>query len=156
MDLLGRVTHWKIDQDTLILSDGTEAHQLRFRTGARKVDRPLKHLQWKLKGIRTGKGEAETHTPAGEREITFEIGDGNRISGSAGVNRYSGKAETDGKNGLVVGPLITTRMGGPPEAMERESAYLEKLQAVTRWKTDGSELTLTDDEGTFALIYGTR
>lgn len=48
-------------------------------------------------------------------------------SGHAGVNRFRGTA-TIGEDGkLRFGPLMTTRMAGPPEAMDLEQRFLEAL-----------------------------
>ena len=44
------------------------------------------------------------------------------VSGSAGVNRFSGTARLDGDR-LTLGPLRTTRMAGSPEAMEDPWAF---------------------------------
>lgn len=49
-----------------------------------------------------------------------------RVAGSASVNRYNGSfRSTDA--GIEAGPMASTRMAGPPEAMEREQKYLAAL-----------------------------
>jgi heat shock protein HslJ len=50
--------------------------------------------------------------------------DGNRISGTMGVNRYMGQIE----EGLPGEPLAATRMAGPPELMRQEDILLDHLQ----------------------------
>lgn len=60
-----------------------------------------------------------------------------RVSGFSGVNRYFGGYEKDGEK-LKLGPLASTRMGGPPEAMAAEAAFLAALGSANRWSiTDG-------------------
>jgi len=51
------------------------------------------------------------------------------IAGRASVNRYNGAFRfEDGE--LIAGPFMVTRMAGPPEAMEREHAYLVAIEAA--------------------------
>jgi heat shock protein HslJ len=66
-----------------------------------------------------------------------------QVSGFAGVNRFFGPLkQTDGA--LVFGPLVTTRMGGSPERMELEPAYLEMLLKVEAAWIDGNTLRPVD------------
>lgn len=59
--------------------------------------------------------------------LSFDL-DG-RISGGASVNRFNGPIElTD--DGIQTGPFASTRMAGPPDAMEREQKYLAALAAI--------------------------
>lgn len=75
-------------------------------------------------------------------EIT--IGEDGALSGFAGVNRFSGRAEPEAlrAGGLVVGPLAATRMAGPPAAMAVEARLLETLTMALAWRRAGEELTL--------------
>lgn len=67
-----------------------------------------------------------------------------QVSGRAGVNRYFGPVkQTDGA--LAFGPLAATRMGGSPERMELERAYLDMLAKVDAAWIDGDTLRLVDD-----------
>ena len=54
--------------------------------------------------------------------ITMEFV-GDRVSGSAGVNRYSASI-VDGN----LGPIASTMMAGPTELMEQESRFLALLE----------------------------
>lgn len=72
-----------------------------------------------------------------------------RVSGSAGVNRVMGTfvlAERE----LRFGPLATTMMAGPEEAMQRERAYLDILVRVTSYQLDGNSLALLAGDETVA------
>lgn len=63
------------------------------------------------------------------------------VSGYAGVNNYRGQATLDtGEQLLVIGRLATTRMAGPPERMQFEGPFLERLEQVGRyeWTADGA------------------
>jgi heat shock protein HslJ len=64
-----------------------------------------------------------------------------RAAGSGGVNRFGGSfALAEGE--LRFGPLMTTRMAGPEDAMQREQAFLAALERVTSYELDGRTLTL--------------
>src|SRR5664279_340059 len=65
---------------------------------------------------------AMTATPSGV-SIDADFSNG-RVSGSAGVNTYSGTYEAGGSGSLQIGPLVSTQMAGPPAAMAAETAYL--------------------------------
>ncbi|MFN8168614.1 MAG: META domain-containing protein [Candidatus Nanopelagicales bacterium] len=81
-------------------------------------------------------------------ELSFADG---RVSGRATVNRVTGSYELDEAT-LVCGPLMTTLMAGPPEAMEQERALLDVLAArpTVRAADDGS-VELVTDAGVTAL-----
>ena len=64
-----------------------------------------------------------------------------RVTGSGGVNRLMGQFTLSGDE-LRFGPLATTRMAGPDEAMQREAALLAALARVTSYALDGRTLTL--------------
>jgi heat shock protein HslJ len=73
-------------------------------------------------------------------EATMTI-EGDRISGTMGVNRFTGRLET----GLPVGPMAVTRMAGPPEAMAQEHALLAHLQEADHVEVDASGMRMTRD-----------
>ena len=64
-------------------------------------------------------------------------------SGFAGVNRWSGTCTSNGPT-LAFGPLVSTRMGGPPERMELERKYLQSMATVTQWSIADGTLRLSD------------
>ncbi len=68
-----------------------------------------------------------------------------RVSGTGGINRLMGSYMLDGSS-LSFGPLATTMMAGPPEAMEEERRFLADLALVTQWSVDGDELVLGDSD----------
>jgi copper homeostasis protein (lipoprotein) len=64
-----------------------------------------------------------------------------RAAGSGGVNRIMGTfVLAEGE--LSFGPLATTMMAGPEEAMQHERAFLDALARVTSYELEGSTLTL--------------
>lgn len=78
--------------------------------------------------------------------ITIEIS-GDRISGSAGVNRFFGKFE----DGSVVAPIGTTMMAGPPELMEQERKFLELISRADDWSVEKGSLMVSD--GDVAAVF---
>ena len=67
------------------------------------------------------------------------------------MNRLTGTfALNEGE--LRFGPLATTRMAGPEEAMEREQAFLAALERVTSYELDGRTLTLLAGDDPIARL----
>jgi len=74
--------------------------------------------------------------------LTFE-GDG-QVFGSGGVNRLRGTWSIDGDS-LTFGPLASTLMAGPQEAMDVEYALHRLLgQPLTLHTADGASATSAD------------
>lgn len=104
---------------------------------------------------------ADTHaSPEGEWQLV-RLGDmpmhegiqpptlavaGRQVTGFAGVNRYTGARADEGE--VLFGPLATTRMAGPPAAMELETRYLAALQQATGWRLEDGALVLLSGEAT--------
>lgn len=72
----------------------------------------------------------------------------NGVTGVSGCNRFNGGYEADDAS-LSFGALATTRMACAGDRMDQERAFLTLLSRITRYETseDGSELTLTTDDG---------
>lgn len=69
---------------------------------------------------------------------TFSVDEHGQATGRGGVNRYGGTFAVDGEGGIEAGPFMSTRMAGPPEAMEQEREFLALLaQAVAAEVVDG-------------------
>jgi heat shock protein HslJ len=152
--LLGGVTRWKVDGETLILSDGTPKLELRFETPAAKKNLPLIDTRWTLIGTEENTGETSSMTallPGTSVTLSLQI-DG-RVAGSAGVNRYQGKAETKEGQKIKFGPMMSTRRGGPEKHMKQEADFLKHLGKVSRWTVTGERLELADEKRSFVLIF---
>ena len=89
---------------------------------------------WEL----TRLGDIEMHS--GMPRPTLVVADGG-VSGFAGVNQFNGSLAAEGP--FLFTPLATTRMAGPPPAMELETRYLAALQQATAWKVEGDGLVLS-------------
>jgi heat shock protein HslJ len=78
--------------------------------------------------------------------ITLTVAENNRVSGSAGVNRYTGPVKFTADGGLDLGGgFIVTKMMGLPEAMARETRYLAELPKVRQASLRDGRLILTGD-----------
>ncbi|TLM99077.1 MAG: META domain-containing protein [Actinobacteria bacterium] len=73
-------------------------------------------------------------------EITFD--DGGKASGNGGVNSYSATYEAADGGDLTFGPVMSTKMAGPPEAMAQESAFFSALEKTRRFEFNDGKLVL--------------
>lgn len=89
-------------------------------------------------------------TPVTAGRPTSLIFDGNRLSGSAGCNRFSGGYALDGAT-LRAGPLMATEMACP--GMELEQAFFKLMASpVGLTFADDGMLILTGSEGRTAVL----
>lgn len=74
------------------------------------------------------------------------------VAGNNGVNQFSGGYTlTDGL--VEFGPMRSTMMAGPPEAMALEADFMRALGSMTDWRiVEGRLELLADDEVTAAFI----
>lgn len=100
---------------------------------------PLVGTQWLAQTI---EGRQASLMPASS--VKFDPGQ--RITGNAGCNTFSGTIGYSGDQ-LAVGPLATTRKMCPPEAMAQESAFLQALQSAQRFSMSEWLLTLFGPSG---------
>ena len=101
--------------------------------------------EWKLREI----GGQEIPAPL---EAKFALEPEGRVHGHSGVNRMSGTWTLDGDT-FRFGPLATTRMAGPPEAMELESRVHEALGRVAKAAIDEQgHLRLSSEKDKLLLV----
>lgn len=95
----------------------------------------------------------DDNPPLAGTEITASFGRDQRLTGTAGCNRYVGAYEVSGWS-LAVGPLASTRIVCPlPGVMEQEHRYLAMLEDVVRIGMDGNQLLLADAAGARELLF---
>jgi heat shock protein HslJ len=63
------------------------------------------------------------------------------VSGSTGINRFSGGYRLEG-DALTISPLLMTRAAGPPPLMDQERRFAHALEGVTSVLLGGDTLTL--------------
>jgi len=76
---------------------------------------------------------------------TLQFLEEGRVAGFAGVNRFMGPVEARDV-GIGFGPLASTMMAGPPEAMALEQSYLGAMGKVRQVRREGEELVLASDD----------
>ena len=100
---------------------------------------PLAYTQWALVELDGEPVELEALAP----NLSLDLEE-SRVAGSSGVNRFAGTfVMSEGE--LRFGPLVTTRMAGPEDAMRLEQRFLEALARVTFYELEGRALTLLAD-----------
>jgi heat shock protein HslJ len=83
--------------------------------------------------------------------LAFDLEE-SRVSGWSGVNRLTGTFALS-EDELRFGPLATTRMAGPEDAMRRERELVAALERVTTYDLDGRALTLlAGDDAVLRLV----
>jgi heat shock protein HslJ len=88
--------------------------------------------------------------------LTAEFSSDDRVSGSAGCNRYFGSARAEAGR-LSVGRLASTLMACDPEGvMTQEYQYLASLQAATSYTIRGDELRLGPSATDVTLVFTSR
>ncbi len=90
---------------------------------------------WQLKQLG---GEA---VPADAR-ASLAFAAGGVITGHGGVNRFRGTITVSGAT-VKVGPLMATKMAGPPAMNALEAKYLQALGAATQFEAEGDTLSVT-------------
>lgn len=85
--------------------------------------------------------------------VTAVFGEDDRVAGSAGCNRYMGRAAATGVR-LDVGLLATTMMYcGAEGVMPQEQAYLSALEKAKAYRIAGSELRVGPSAGAVTLVF---
>jgi heat shock protein HslJ len=108
------------------------------KLAAAEPSKPLAGTEWRLIEIQ-GKTVALTDVL---RPPTLQFDSAaKRASGISGVNRFSGSYESSGA-ALKFGPLVGTKIGGPPAAMAIERAFLNSLAGVSSWNITSNRLEL--------------
>lgn len=82
---------------------------------------------------------------AGAPRPELVLGSDGALAGHGGVNRISGSVEALAlaRGRFQTSPLATTRMAGPPAAMELEGRFLRALTEADEARVEGGELVLS-------------
>jgi len=84
--------------------------------------------------------------------ITATFADG-QISGTSAVNSYGGPYKASRTGIFSSGPMNSTAMGGPPDAMRAEQTFFALLGQVKRYSRLEDALTLMDANRNPLLIF---
>jgi heat shock protein HslJ len=119
-------------------------------TGNTVKIRDIADTSWKLTAISESKVTPKMADGKEIGAVTLDI-TADKISGSAGVNRYFGSYTLSGKD-ITISGIGTTRMMGPQDLMEREQKYLSLLGNVTGFELKNNN-TLVLKAGTDTLTF---
>ena len=97
-------------------------------------------------------GWSESDREPSAFKITANFAEG-QISGKSAVNSYFGSYKLGPGGNFAVGPTGSTRMAGPPEAMQAEQTFFKLLDQVRTYRRTGGELTLADADSKALLIF---
>ena len=78
--------------------------------------------------------------------------DKDTFSGRSAVNLYGGGYSAIGER-LILSGIWSTKMAGPPEAMQAEQIYFELLGQVKKYTVTASALTLLDENSNELLVF---
>lgn len=127
--------------DDLVLLDGRDDPVLWF--GRAAAVGPDLAGRWVVETVRRGR-DMVAPVSGGDPHLRFDPA--GLVMGSVGVNRVRGPARTDA-DAVHLGPLVTTRMTGDPEAMDEEADLVSALERVARFRVAAERLTLLDADG---------
>ncbi len=145
---LERSSSFTVDGDTLALFDGDGNRLLVY---SRAESPSLTGVTWKVTGYNNGK-QAVVSAIVGT-ELTAMFAEDGTISGSGGVNTFSGPY-TAGPLAISIGPLSATEMASDqPGVMEQEARYLDALQSASRYRLKGDMLELRREDGALAVTF---
>lgn len=116
-------------------------------------DAPLRGLVW----LRTPAASVPTPPGAPRQEQQFQLDPFNRsLTGSGDCNRFTGSYTLE-KDKLQLLPVVSTMLECEPEVSIDESAFLQALRAVQRWRLDSrGRLELLDQNEAPLLLMETR
>jgi heat shock protein HslJ len=140
---LGNVASYSSDGQRLALYDKDGVQLLAYSKSTASIVG-----DWRVVAYNNGKGAVTSVSGA---VINAAFDDAGRLSGRSGVNSYNGNYTADAAGEFVVGPLVTTKMAGPTDLMEQETAYLAALESARRYELSGSTMTLFRDDGATAV-----
>jgi copper homeostasis protein (lipoprotein) len=117
----------------------------------RRSEATLENTDWEL----TRLGSKSAEKGAGGRDVSMTlVGEGRRVQGFGGCNRFAGGYELDGKR-LKIKQMASTMMACM-ESMEQEAAFLNALQSTASWEIRGEHLELFDTGGVMLLRFESR
>jgi heat shock protein HslJ len=107
--------------------------------------------EWEAVSMNNGRGAIASLLSGTTLTLAFDI---DRVSGTAGCNRFFGPYTRSGES-IALGPLATTRVACDPAVVQQEAAYLAALEASTSLSLRGNQLWLADADGATQVIFVT-
>jgi len=148
LDALQRAASFTATEDAFTIYDGDGTGLLVY---GMEETLPITGITWKVTGYNNGKGGVVS-TIVGS-ELTAVFYEDGMVSGSSGVNTFSGEYALDG-NEITLSTLAVTEMASEdPELMEQEAAYLAAMQSAAVFIIRGNRLELRREDGALAVTY---
>jgi heat shock protein HslJ len=145
-----KAAKFAVSGDSLTLTDGQGATLVKY---VAVQPTTLTGTEWDALAYNNGRGGLQSL--AASSAITANFGTDGSLTGNAGVNRYTGKYTTSGKDQMTIDPQIaTTMMAAADEAVaQQEAAYLAALPKTATYTIEGDELWLRDAGGAALAHY---
>lgn len=110
--------------------------------------------KWALDLLRV---DGDAITPEQPGSFTFLCNDEGLAMGKSGINSYRGNLELTPSGQVLwnTDSFVSTKMAGPPQLMDQESAYLRALARTQEayLKANGGRLVLRDASGNNYIEY---
>jgi len=145
---LTKATQFAVTADALTLTDDQGAVLVRYAVAQPTA---LEGTEWDALAYNNGKGALQSL--AASSAITATFGSDGSLTGKASVNRYSTTYTTSGDTMAIDANIASTKMAGPEELMQQESAYLAALPKSATYTIEGDELWLRDSTGATLALY---
>ena len=148
---LTKATRFAVTADSLTLTDDEGTVLVRYA-----VVQPtaLEGTTWDALAYNNGKGALQGL--AASSAITATFGSDGSLAGNATINQYSTTYTTSGETMSIDAQIVATKMAGPADLMEQESAYLAALPKTATYTIEGDELWLRDSTGAALAHYVAR
>jgi heat shock protein HslJ len=128
----------------LLAADG------RVLAAFRPEARSLAGSRWQVNGFNNGRQAVVSPLVGSSLDLAFSPAD--RVSGSAGCNRFTATTQENGSSLLITAPVVTRRFCPEPAGlMEQERRFLEALTTVTTARIEGRRLELRRADGALAI-----
>ena len=138
----------------LVLSDGTDQNLLRFTPTVPPQPRfTLQGTKWGLSLFEESDDIAVSVEQVMAGAVPWIQIDGDRLTGSGGVNQVGGKVKVGKEGAVAFSHLASTQMAGPAGAMTQEQRFFSWLEASVRFELIEDRLRLANDDGTRVLIF---
>ena len=134
------------DGDALILMDDAGTTLLVY-----EADPTTLVGSWTATGVNTG--DAGVESSARIEALTATFAEDGTVSGSGGCNDFDAGYTVEGADGLIIGPIASTKKACPDDVMAVEGAYFAALENVATYAVSGGTLTLLDADGATQVRY---
>ncbi len=106
---------------------------------------------WVASGINNGKEAVVSSDQTSA--ATAEFGEDGTVTGTGGCNTFTAPYTLDGSDGIVIGPIASTRKACPEPVSTTEAQFFAALEATTTYRLEGDTLTLRDAQGATQVTF---